>query len=178
MSRCGTFRSIAARCFDSKPIRYSFPCSRLPFLSARVCILDPSELPCQLSTSRPPLYTSTYLYPFPRFSAVVSTIPDACLYIRREWMKGASRENMRTKGKSGRGLEKIEKNFHSIESILFLSNLDVYCIRLMILLYTGDIAKSPSCWPNSTCHSFSHLFSFDSILSLSLSRDSTATSRR
>lgn len=80
---------------------------------------------------------------------------------------GASRENMRTKGKSGR---ELEKNFHSIESILFLSNLDVYCIRLMILLYTGDIARSPSCWPNSTCHSFSHLFSFDSILSLFLSR--------
>lgn len=55
------------------------------------------------------------------------------------------RREKRTRTKGGKIEErvgKIEKNFrNSIGSILFLSNLDVYCIRLMISLYTGDIAR-------------------------------------
>lgn len=127
-----------------------------------------SKLPCQLPSIH---FTSTVVHPLfvsaSVFRQFVSTISCArvwkfCLF--GDWGRGRHRarceEQTRTKGgKIEERVGKIEKNFRSIGSILFLSNLDVYCIRLMILLYTGDIARSPSYWPNSTCRSFSHLLS-------------------
>lgn len=178
MSRMsGTFGSIAARRFDSKPIRYSFSCSRLPVCvyacNPRGCRsrLHPHPLEATLSATSDSLHvhrcTSPICIRFPVFRQFVSTISCArvwkfCLF--GDWGKGRYRarceEQTRTKGgKIEERVGKIEKNFRSIGSILFLSNLDVYCIRLMILLYTGDIARSPSYWPNSTCRSFSHLLS-------------------
>lgn len=152
MSRMSaTFRSIAARRFDFKAGKVFVPLllpssmctraqsSRLSAPTSYATLSATSD-----STSRPPS-----VVPSPvciRFSAVcfndfLTRVWKFCPFERRRGVRRKKRT--RTKGgKIEERVGKIEKNFrNSIGSILFLSNLDVYCIRLMISLYTGDIAR-------------------------------------
>lgn len=129
MSRMsGTFGSIAARRFDSKPIRYSFSCSRLPVCvyacNPRGCRsrLHPHPLEATLSATSDSLHvhrcTSPICIRFPVFRQFVSTISCArvwkfCLFggggggIERD----AKNKREQREGKSRKELERSKRIF-------------------------------------------------------------------